>query len=391
MGDGDFNHFLKMSSLILIVVVIMYIPFILKNPMAKNTIESIKSTLTSQESNQGDIISEDKPILEKIPDSGASSGETEDPPLDDGDNQGDNNNNDNNNNDNNNEDNNNNESGNNESENNESNNNESGNNESGNFGEDIFSIVTDFESGSLSEHWNAQFARSDSGIIVSDITRNGNYALKMNVRHGDVAVQHDAKYGKSRVELSLKLPYADEYPMDGRPVFYGWSVYFPTDFYFNSSVEHDGFNIVGQWFHRPEANQSWEEWERNHGGKKGSPSVSIRYEELADGTTGLGVLTRPNVNSQSTLIGERAIQLGEWNDIIFEVKWSMGNDGYIQAWLNGGSFTDGKYTARNMYTSTPKNLKLGLYRGPNVLSENTIYYDEIRIGGSYEEVDPSNY
>ena len=69
----------------------------------------------------------------------------------------------------------------------------------------------------------------------------------------------------------------------------------------------------------------------------------------------------------------------------------MENDGYIQAWLNGGSFTDGKHTAKNMYTSTPKNLKLGLYRGPNVLSENTIYYDEIRIGGSYEEVDPSNY
>lgn len=386
MADIGFKNFLKVSSLILVFTLIVYSPTLIQNTKTKEVVNVIKDTFSSQSSNPNSATQEDPSKTEKIPAKENPSGETEDPPPNNGGDQDEDNQDDSSGNDDLGDD-----SGNNDDNNNESENNESNNNESGNFGEDIFSIVTDFESGSISDHWNTQFARSDSGIIVSDITRNGNYALKMNVRHGDVAVQHDAIHGKSRVELSLKLPYADEYPMDGRPVFYGWSVYFPLDFYFNHSVEQDGFNIVGQWFHRPEVGQSWEEWENNHGGKKGSPSVSIRYAELEDGTTGLGVLTRPSVNSQSTLIGERAIRLGEWNDIIFEIKWSMENDGYIQAWLNGGSFTDGKYIAKNMYTSTPKNLKLGLYRGPNVLSENTIYYDEIRIGGSYEEVDPNNY
>lgn len=373
MEEGDSNGLMRVSALLLVAVLIIYIPLFLSSHSSKEMVKSMKDVVSSQSSSDNDpkidssgektIVPEDPITAEEDPyveDDQEEDSNDEDEEVDEGDS-------------------------------NDEENNDTNSSGGGSFEDDIYSILTDFESGSISEHWNTQFARSDSGVIVSDIVRNGNYALKMNVRHGDYAVQHDALNDKSRVELSLKLPYADEYPMDGRPIFYGWSIYFPQDFYFNTSVERDNFNIVGQWFHRPDPGQSWEEWENNHGGKKGSPSVSIRYEELADGTTGLGILTRPNVNSQSTLIGEREIQLGQWNDIIFEIKWSMENDGYIQAWLNGGSFTDGKHTAKNMYTSTPKNLKLGLYRGPNVLSENTIYYDEIRIGGSYEDVDPNNF
>lgn len=372
MGDDNFKSFMRVSALLLVFILIIYIPQISEHKSTKSFFNSFKDTLSTESEGEKDKL-EDEVTKKPIPDT--NSNHANEPFFDEedfndyeDDNDGDY-----------------------WEEDNETDDNETGFFGGGDFGDDVYSIVTDFETGSLSEHWNSQFARSDSGMIVSDIVRNGNYALKMNVRHGDVAVQHDLIYGKSRVEISLKEPYADEYPMDGTPVFYGWSVYFPEDFYFNHSVEHDGFNIVGQWFHRPEAGQSWEEWENNHGGKKGSPSVSVRYEELADGTKGLGILTRPNVDTPSTLIGEKEIRLGEWNDIIFEVKWSMENDGYIKAWLNGSPFTFEKYYAKNMYTSTPKNLKLGLYRGPNVLSENNIYYDEIRIGGSYEEVDPNNY
>ena len=393
MGDDNFKSFLKVSALLLIFVLIIYIPQISEHKSTKSFFNSFKESLSSESENEQATMEDE---VTKKPNSNSGSNNGGDTPIfeeedfddyEDDDDYYDDDDDD----DNNDDDNNENEGSNNETEDNETEDNESNSFGGGNMGDDIYSIITDFETGSLSEHWNSQFARSDSGIIVSDIVRNGNYAIKMNVRYGDVAVQHDLIYNKSRVELSMKLPYADEYPMDGSVVYYGWSVYFPEDFYYNYSVEHDGFNIVGQWFHRPEVGQSWEEWENNHGGKKGSPSVSIRYEELEDGTHGLGILTRPNVESPSTNIASKEIQLGEWNDIIFGVKWSMTNDGYIEAWLNGAKFTDGKYYAKNMYTSTPKNLKLGLYRGPNVLSENDIYYDEIRIGGSYEEVDPSNY
>lgn len=368
MRDSDYHHLFRVALLLFIAVSLVYLPFIIETKDANKVINTFKKSISPNTQSQGtgslpNVDQEGTPIPQPVPAPDYDQGSDDD--YDDHDDYYD------------------------DYDDNEEDNGDD--NSGGTFGNDVYFLESDFETGSLSDHWNTHFARSDSAEIVSDVVRNGNYAIKMNVRKGDIAIPNDAENGKSRVELSLKSPYADEYPMDGTPVFYGWSVYFPEDYYFNHSIEHDGFNIVGQWFHRPEPGQSWEEWDNEHGGKRGSPSVSIRYEELEDGTHGLGILTRPNVESISSVIGEREIQLGEWNDIIFEVKWSMNNDGYIKAWLNGAPFTTTKHYAKNMYTSTPKKLKLGMYRGPNVLSENNIYYDEIRIGGSYEEVDPSNY
>ncbi|MBT4577344.1 hypothetical protein HOM13_03865 [Candidatus Woesearchaeota archaeon] len=255
----------------------------------------------------------------------------------------------------------------------------------------ILFLETDLEETLIPDYWNIQKNNSESIVIVDDIVRNGDYALKFNVDYLEFGVPFDVSNNKSRAELSIEDITANLYPMDGRPIFYGWSIYFPLGYEYNVSAP-DRYNIVGQWFHRPDiANgETWEDWFIKYDNKRMPPSVHVEYEELITGQRGIGIAWKETPETPATNIGDVEINLGEWNDLIFEIKWSTETDGYIRAWLNGVMFTE-KLDIINMYNPTPKKLKVGLYRGPSARMENTVYYDDIRIGGSYEEVDPNNY
>ncbi len=256
----------------------------------------------------------------------------------------------------------------------------------------ILSLETNVDDGGISSFWNLQINNSESITIVDDISRNGDYSLKFNVSYLDYAVPADWPTNKSRAELSLREEYADQYPMNGEPIFYGWSIYFPPGYEYNISAP-DNFNIIGQWFHRPDIGngQTWEDWFDLYDGKRMPPSLHLEYAELITGEKGIGLVWKPTPETPAASIAEKEINLGEWNDIIFEIKWSTDTDGYIRGWLNGELFTADPFYGINMYNPTPKNLKVGLYRGPSARMNNYVYYDEIRIGGTYEEVDPNNY
>ncbi|MBT3865706.1 hypothetical protein HOF78_01235 [Candidatus Woesearchaeota archaeon] len=257
----------------------------------------------------------------------------------------------------------------------------------------ILFLETDLEEGTIPLFWDIQRNNSQSILVVNDPDplRDGNNVLKFNVDYLDFAVNYDATANKSRAELALQDGSADLYPMNDVPIFYGWSIYFPEGYEYNVSAQ-DRFNIIGQWYHRayPDTPEAWQEWLDAHGGRGMPPSVHVEYEERANGERGVGIAWKPTPETPASSIGEMGINLGEWNDLVFEIKWSTEDDGYIKAWLNGQLFTD-KSGIINMYNPTPKKLKVGLYRGPSARMENTVYYDNIRIGGSYELVDPSNY
>jgi hypothetical protein len=48
----------------------------------------------------------------------------------------------------------------------------------------------------------------------------------------------------------------------------------------------------------------------------------------------------------------------------------------------------GKIYGRTLYSPVSNYLRLGLYRGQGFLTTNWIYYDEVRIGSSYQAVAP---
>ncbi|HEX5758001.1 MAG TPA: heparin lyase I family protein [Thermoanaerobaculia bacterium] len=77
-----------------------------------------------------------------------------------------------------------------------------------------------------------------------------------------------------------------------------------------------------------------------------------------------------------------------WTDLVFHVRWSEGLDGFVEAWLDGRPFTEGRAHGRNLYGPVANYLRLGFYRGKGVQATQHVYLDEVRLGGSYFAVAP---
>ena len=50
---------------------------------------------------------------------------------------------------------------------------------------------------------------------------------------------------------------------------------------------------------------------------------------------------------------------GRWHDVVLQIKWSRGPDGFIRAWINGKTATD--FSGMTM-TADKVYFKFGLYR-----------------------------
>jgi len=65
-------------------------------------------------------------------------------------------------------------------------------------------------------------------------------------------------------------------------------------------------------------------------------------------------------------LGARPVRRGAWTDLVFHVRWSTGQDGFVEAWLDGRPFTRGKKYGPTLYSPVSNYLRLGLYRGKGV-------------------------
>ena len=71
----------------------------------------------------------------------------------------------------------------------------------------------------------------------------------------------------------------------------------------------------------------------------------------------------------------------------------MDDDGFMEVWKNGEPVTpyngiDNKFYRPTVYNIVGNYFKIGLYRDTTHTSTNTVYFDEVKIGTSYEEVAP---
>ena len=85
--------------------------------------------------------------------------------------------------------------------------------------------------------------------------------------------------------------------------------------------------------------------------------------------------------------------MNEWNDLIYNIKWSKRDDGYLNFWINGKQVV--YFSGQTYYIRATKGpyFKFGLYAigaDSSMKSEtHVIYFDEYRRGSSYEAVDPA--
>lgn len=236
----------------------------------------------------------------------------------------------------------------------------------------------DFETGGL-QGWAWDIAREEAAVVVQKPVRKGRYAVRITLRPGDSAAS------KERAELKVRDKDIERfYGSQGREMWYGWSLLIPTEY---AKPPGKQFQILGQWHHRPgkPPTPGIKPGERPR--VKGPPplTVHLAFQGRQDF---LMLVGHSAPQPPARKLGIQPIRRGEWNDLVFHINWSTGSDGFVEAWLNGRPWTQKKMYGPTLYSPISNYLRLGLYRALGVPTTNYVYYDEVRIGDSYQAVAP---
>jgi len=206
--------------------------------------------------------------------------------------------------------------------------------------------------------------------------RAGDQAIKIHLKKDDPHVA-----GSKRAELKL-----GEVPANSEQ-WYAFSVFLPSSYKQDPSGE-----IIAQWHDLPDRDLG-EVWK--------SPALTLVTQ---NGRFYLNRIWDSKPVTQKNPEGRETIDLGpyqtgKWTDLVFHIKWSYTSDGLLELWQDGNLIVS--KTGPNYYNDQRgPYLKIGIYKGDwkrqpekSVVSKRSIYFDELRVGGSnarYEDVAPRN-
>jgi uncharacterized protein (TIGR03382 family) len=209
----------------------------------------------------------------------------------------------------------------------------------------------DFETGNLSQWDRTQSVASNRLLVVSDVVREGRYALRAMVRKGDDPIKAS---GNRNELLYMGLePSGSEY-------YYKWSTLFPQNFPRSSK-----WQIFTQWHHE---------------GLNGSPPLELYVvdDELrmrVGGTSGQVVWRAP-------------LQREKWNDFVLRVKWSSDPKvGFVEMYHDGKLVVPLRRMA-TQYKGERNYLKVGLYRDASISPEGVIFHDGFTMATELKDVMP---
>lgn len=231
-------------------------------------------------------------------------------------------------------------------------------------------FTADFETGDLSGWTSGEAAAIDRLQVVTtpEPVRSGRYALRVTLKPDDVAAR------RNRAEITR---YNED--QEGSEGWYGWSFLIPVE-YADVRVEERKFQIIGQWHDQPdrERGETWDNFPAN------PPPIAINYA-IPDGVPTIGL--NYGLGEKRRLVGQAEIGKGRWHDLLFRIRWSRGEDGFVQAWVDERPLTGGgPVYGPNMYSRMPNFLKLGLYRQSGINTTNVVYFDEVHIARSRDEI-----
>ena len=106
---------------------------------------------------------------------------------------------------------------------------------------------------------------------------------------------------------------------------------------------------------------------------------------------------------RSVQYADYTISNGVWVDVVYHVRWSPYNDGFVEAWIRNVPDTSttpppyvkflDKIDLRTLFNDEGNYFKTGLFRSTSNdpadianRGDATVYYDEIRFGNSFDEV-----
>jgi hypothetical protein len=233
---------------------------------------------------------------------------------------------------------------------------------------------SDFESGDF-RGWDWDISRQECAVVVTKPVRKGRYAARITLAPGD----HGA--GKPRSELKLADKEIERlHGRQGSEIWYGWSLLIPADY---PDPPENQWQILAQWHHRPR--EAVRPGDNPH--VAGPPPLALHLE-ADEGQEILLLIARSSPTSPPRTLATRPVRRNQWIDLVFQIRCSTGNDGFVAAWIDGHPFTAGKVQGPTLYTPVANYLRIGLYRPKGVETTNQVYLDELRIGDSYLAVAP---
>ncbi len=171
-------------------------------------------------------------------------------------------------------------------------------------------------------------------------------------------------HGGIRAEVSVDYPFHQ-----GDTVKYAWRFMVPKDFV--SDAPKNRWWIIGQWHDQPDESrgETWDEFVSR------SPPVLISIGEL-EGKLGVGIAYGQD---QSQKHGPIFIEPGKWHTITAIIRWSLKEDGKATFYLDDMTQPVAVAEGPNMHNDYPHYLKLGMYRHPEIQTDNWIYIDDLSI------------
>ena len=235
-------------------------------------------------------------------------------------------------------------------------------------------VENDNPQNTIFKRWEG--GHNESYHIVSDSVGYGEKAFRIDITPDETTQGGADRPVKNRVEFGISPGH-----MECHEVWYGWSFMIPVNFT-DKPENGSGFNVIAQWH-----DQSGDPDNRS----TNNPPISVLYGTV-NGVTGIGLKYGLNdVNRH--FMAEEVIEKGVWYDLIFHIGWSEDWDGFTEVWMDGEMITNGTVEGPNMHGWRAHYWKAGLYRGEvgqdATLTNNSIYYDEFRIGQSYDAVNPN--
>ncbi|MBU8896423.1 carbohydrate-binding protein [Corallococcus sp. H22C18031201] len=210
----------------------------------------------------------------------------------------------------------------------------------------------DFETGNTSQWTREQSVSASRLQVVTDVVREGRYALKATVHQGDDPINGSGN--RNELLYLSQETQGDEY-------FYKWSTLFP-----NGYPSADSWQVFTQWHQE---------------GCCGSPPLEffVRGEQM---NMRVGGVNGP-------ILWKAPIDRGNWHDFVLHVKWSPNpKEGFVELYHNGTLVVPKTFGA-NQFGSDKNYLKQGLYRDASIGPEASVYHDGFVMGTSLEDVMPA--
>ncbi len=225
----------------------------------------------------------------------------------------------------------------------------------------------DAETGNLSQWASADRVAPDRIRVVTSPVRQGRYAYRFEVRHGDDPVP--AFSPNDRAELGQGDPGHGPAIRAGMQQWYGFSALFPKGF--------------------PDASwQVFAQWKQNGPNPPpGGMSANDNVISFDMGGAGKGL------RGHGGILFRTPLRHGVWNDFVVHVKWSPDpRVGWVSFWYDGRQVVPRTHTA-DMYRDSsgrviPNYARVGYYRSRSIMKSGVVYIDAYKVGYSYAAVAP---